>query len=158
MRRYAEGTTVPAEQSQGEIRGLLAKHGVERFAMVDGPEGAAVQFVFGGLPYRFEVRKPTVEELQKEYAAEGGTGWGNVDWLGRVEREWKRRWRARVLWLKATLEFAAGEGPEEMERTLLPYLVLPGGGTLSAWTAQQLPGAYRNGSMPPLLLGSRDAR
>jgi hypothetical protein len=116
--------------------------------MVDGPEGAAVQFVHGGLTYRFEVRKPTVDELRDEYRREGGTGWGNVDWRGRVEREWKRRWRARVLWLKATLEFAAGEGAEEMERALLPYLVLPGGRTLATWTREQLPDGFRNGSMP----------
>lgn len=155
LRRYAEGTNVAAENSQAEIRGLLAKHGVMHQAWAESPERAALQFVLFGLPYRFEVERPTEEEMRARYRAEGGYSPNNVAWEARVEGEWKRRWRARLLWLKATLEFAVGEGKEEVERMLLPYLSLPGGKTMSTWAAEQLPAAFRDGAMPPLQLTTK---
>ena len=153
MARYAEGTTVPAEVSQAEVRAILARHGVNHFAMADTPAGAAVQFIYAGLPYRFEVARPDVDELRAEYQARRSKGMAyDLDYASQAEREWKRRWRARLLWLKATLEFAAGEGEGETSRMLLPFLVLPDGQTLERWTAKQLPDAFANGVMPPLQL------
>ncbi len=153
MARYAEGTTVSAEVSQAEVRAVLARHGVNHFAMADNPQGAAVQFIYGGLPYRFEVTRPSVDELRAEYQARRRSGMAyELDYASQAEREWKRRWRARLLWLKATLEFAAGEGEGETSRMLLPFLVLPDGQTLEHWTSKQLPDAFAKGVMPPLQL------
>ena len=147
--RYAEGTSVSVERSQDEIRRLLAKHGVRHFAFAEMPERAAIQFSLHGLPYRFDVDRPTQQDLQGRYR-------DNRDWPGRIEKEWRRRWRARLLWLKATLEFAADEGPDAVAQSLLAYLVLPGGSTMGAWAERQLPEAYRDGSMPPLMLTSAE--
>lgn len=157
-RRYAEGTTVEVAQTQTEIRGLLARHGVTAFGLAEGPgpdgtHRSGIQFVLHGLPYRFEVERPSTESFREEYQRTRRRGQPyEVDYEGRAEREWKRRWRARLLWLKATLEFAAGEGEAEVARALLAHLVLPTGQTMDAWTAQQLPSAYADGRMPPLLL------
>lgn len=86
-------------------------------------------------------------------ASEGAQHGACVDHVeARAEAEWRRRWRARLLWLKATLEFAAGEGPEEVAAALMAHLVLPSGDTMQRWAARELPSAYRDGAMPPLLL------
>lgn len=159
MRRYAEGTTVRVEESQAEIRGLLAKHGATGFMFAEevaagGTARAAIQFILGGLPYRFEILRPTAEEFEEEYARTRRSGMAySIDGKRKAEAEWRRRWRARLLWLKATLEFATAEGGDELQRVLLPMLALPGGQeTMFDYAARELPGAYRSGRMPPLLL------
>jgi hypothetical protein len=46
-----------------------------------------------------------------------------------VAAEWRRRWRANVLLLKAKLEFASGDA-STVTRELMPYAVLADGRTL----------------------------
>ena len=53
----------------------------------------------------------------------------NVDWEGKAAAEWRRRWRANVLLLKAKLEFI-DSGDTTLERELLPYRLLAGGQTV----------------------------
>lgn len=48
---------------------------------------------------------------------------------------------------------AADEGADATSQALLAYLVLPGGQTMGKWADAQLPNAYRDGAMPPLMLG-----
>jgi hypothetical protein len=163
MARYAEGTTVDVEVSQAEIRQLLRRHGCEHFATADEPGRAAIQFILGGLPYRFTVERPDPAVLRADYIAEQtekgrqypstiASRASYMDWNAKAAGEWKRRWRARLLWLKATLEFATGEGTDEVARALLAHLVLPGGETMASWTTRQLPDAFANGKMPALQL------
>jgi hypothetical protein len=163
MARYAEGTRVDVEVSQAEIRSLLRRHGCEHFATADEPTRAAIQFILGGLPYRFTVERPDPAVLRAEYVEEAvgrGTQYKStienrasyIDWNVKAGGEWRRRWRARLLWLKATLEFATGEGADEVAQALLAHLVLPTGETMGGWTAKQLPDAFANGAMPPLQL------
>jgi hypothetical protein len=117
-RRYAEGTSVSAERSQDEIRSLLRKHGADRFAFAEAPEGAHIQFSLRGQQYRFTVDRPTTADAPR------GT---QSTWR---DREWRRRWRARLLWLKATLEFAADEDSDQLRTALLAYLLLKDGRTV----------------------------
>jgi hypothetical protein len=151
--RYAEGTTVPVEQSQAEIRSLLARHGCKHFATAEEPGRSAIQFVLNGLPYRFTVEHPTAGQMEEAYVARRRPGmrW-ELDYQRQAAAEWRRRWRARLLWLKATLEFASGEGADEVAAALMAHLVLPGGATMQTWAARELPGAYANGKMPVLQL------
>lgn len=127
-RRYAEGTKVSVESSRGEITGILAKHGVQRMGWMGGPEGDQLMFELAGGSYRLDIRRPTAEELRArdshEYAYPD-----NVDWAGKVEPEWRRRWRANVLLLKAKLEFI-DSGDTTLARELLPYRLLKGGQTV----------------------------
>lgn len=127
-RRYAEGTKVTVESSRGEITGILAKHGVQRMGWMGGPEGDQLMFELAGGSYRLDIRKPTATELRKR---DGGsyTYPDNVDWHGKVDAEWRRRWRANVLLLKAKLEFIES-GDTSLERELLPYRLVKGGQTV----------------------------
>jgi hypothetical protein len=128
-RRFAEGTTVTVESSRGEITGILTKHGVQRMAWSSEPEGDTLQFELAGHVYRFRIPRPTVEEVRADYRA-SGRDWSRVyDPAAKVAAEWRRRWRANVLLLKAKLEFAEGEA-STVTRELMPYAVLVDGRTL----------------------------
>lgn len=130
-RRYAEGTTVSVDSSRGEISGILAKHGVIRMGWFTEPEADVLQFEIAGRAYRMNIVRPTVAELRADYIA-NGRDWSRVyDPAAKVNAEWKRRWRANVLLLKAKLEFADGV-TSTVERELMPYMVLADGRTLEA--------------------------
>lgn len=128
-RRYAEGTAVTVESSRGEITGILAKHGVERMAWASEPAGDTLQFQVAGQSYRFYIERPTVAAVQAQAKADGKDLRYISDWGSKVTAEWRRRWRAHVLLLKAKLEFAAA-GDSTVAREFMPYLVLRDGRTL----------------------------
>jgi hypothetical protein len=161
-RRYAEGTTVSVDTTHGEIKRLLKRYGCNQFGLAENPKTTAIQFVLDGLPYRFLVEKPELETFREAYyqdkydnTALSGTAirsrMERMDWSAEVAKEERRRWRARLLWIKATLEFAESEGREVLRQALMSQLVLPGGKTMGEWAAKQLPDAYASGEMPPLL-------
>lgn len=145
-RRYAEGTRVSVESSRGEITGILAKHGVQRMGWMGGPEGDQLMFELAGGSYRLDIRKPSLDEVKARYTAEGGR-WNLVyDEAAKVEAEWRRRWRANVLLLKAKLEFI-DSGDTTLERELLPYRLLKGGRTVEEiMVAGGLPALMAGGS------------
>ena len=131
MSRYAQGTTVTVASSRGEISGILARHGVERMGWQTGPEGDELLFEMGGNSFRFQIIKPTAKGLWEQWKADGKSETAlkflpNAD---QVEAEWRRRWRANVLLLKAKLEFIAS-GDTTLERELLPYMLTAGGQTV----------------------------
>lgn len=148
MARYAEGTAVTVDKSMADIRRLLLAAGCTHYASGEGPDSAGVQFRLGGLHYRFEVQRPSWEELRERYGSPG-----RVDQAKAVDGEWRRRWRARHLWVKAQIEFADVE-PDAFAASMLGYLVLPDGRTLADWAEPQIEEAYLTGAMPPLMLGS----
>lgn len=131
MTRYAEGTTVPVESSRGEITGILAKHGVQRMGWMASPEGDELLFELDGRSFRFRIPKPTQESLHAQWVADGkpATTTKYLPSENQVAAEWRRRWRANVLLLKAKLEFADGEASTVL-RELMPYAVLADGRTL----------------------------
>jgi hypothetical protein len=132
MPRYAEGTSVSVESSRREITGILAKHGVERMAWGTAPEGDQLQFTLKGNQYRFVIVKPTRDDVVAMYRADG-RDWSRVqDWNAKVAQEWRRRWRANVLLIKAKLEFASG-GDTTIEREFMPYMLVGGNRTLADW-------------------------
>jgi hypothetical protein len=130
-RRFAEGTAVSVESSRGEITGLLTKHGVQRMAWASEPEGDQLTFELAGHRFLFRIERPTAESLRAQWIADGKppttTKWLPSD--NQVAAEWRRRWRANVLLLKAKLEFAEGEASTVM-RELMPYALLRDGRTL----------------------------
>ena len=131
MSRYAQGTTVTVERSRGEITGILASHGVERMAWATEPEGDMLQFELAGHAFRFRIERPTAKGLWEQWKADGASA-AKLKYLpndDQVAAEWRRRWRANVLLLKAKLEFADGETSTVM-RELMPYALLRDGRTL----------------------------
>lgn len=122
QRRYAQGTTVEVHKSRGEISGILTTHGVDRQGWMTGPDGDELMFELSGHKFRFTIPKPTMAEVAKLYP-------NAYDRQAKLDGEWRRRWRANVLLLKAKLEFI-DSGDTTLERELLPYLVTAGGKTL----------------------------
>lgn len=143
---YATGSTVPVNKSIDEIRRILLGAGATHYAFGEDPEKAAVQFGLDGRHYRFTVPRPTWEVVRLRFRDPRRV----ADQGAAVEAEWRRRWRARVLWIKAQVEFAADE-PEVLHEAMLSHLVLPDGQTMGAWSEPQIEAMYSDGSMPPLL-------
>lgn len=143
-RRYAEGTAVSVDSSRGEITGILAKHGVQRMGWMASPEGDELMFELGGGSYRLTMVKPTPESLRARDGHEY-TYPNNVDWSAKATAEWRRRWRANVLLLKAKLEFVTS-GDTTLDRELLPYRILKDGRTIEQTMAA--------GGLPALAAGA----
>lgn len=138
VRRYAEGTKVSVDSSRGEITGILAKHGVERMGWTSDPQVDSLVFELGGGTYRLTMERPTLEWAKREHP-------NAYEWAPKVEAEWRRRWRANVLLLKAKLEFVAS-GDTTLDRELLPYRVLKSGRTVEE--------TMLSGGLPMLTAGS----
>lgn len=137
---YASGTSTTVDASRGEITGILAKHGVLRMGWSTAPEGDELLFELQGGQYRFSIRRPTAEETKALWERAGGK-WSLVDHEQKIADEWRRRWRANVLLLKAKLEFALADST--LDRELLPYRVLASGHTVEE--------ALLSGVLPALL-------
>jgi hypothetical protein len=151
---YAEGTTVLVEKSIAEVRKMLAANGATHYAYGSNPKGEIVQFALDGRFYRFDVSAVDAVAMRDDFLAENANSWNaqtradRINWDIRAQAEHRRRWRARVLWLKALLEFM-DEVP--LEQSLLSNLVLPDGRTFGHWAVPQVEAMYATGGMPPLL-------
>lgn len=123
VRRYAEGTKVSVDSSRGDITGILTKHGVQRMGWTsDAGKGDSLVFELEGGTYRLTMVRPDMAWAKREHP-------NAYDWTAKIEGEWRRRWRANVLLLKAKLEFIES-GDTTLDRELLPYRVLKGGKTV----------------------------
>lgn len=147
-RRYAEGTSVTAEKSRAELEALLAKHGASEFALRTRAEFAEVAYHIHGRAVRHRVERPALKvrsyatQREKEAAANAS------------EAEWRRRWRALLLLVKAKLELIAS-GQSTFEREFLADILLPNNQTVHEALLPKLEAAYRDGG-PLLLLGAGD--
>lgn len=137
VRRYAEGTTVSVDSSRGEITGILTKHGVKRMGWFGDEVADELMFDLGGGSYRFRIARPTLTDIRRMYP-------NAYDENAKIDAEWRRRWRANVLLLKAKLEFIAS-GDTTLDRELLPYRVLKGGKTIEE--------LINDGGLPMLVAG-----
>lgn len=123
---YAEGTTTSVESSRAEIAGILAKHGVLRQGFISEPEGDTLQFELDGHQFRLTIARPSMDEVKQVYAHLYSP---QVDWPAKLDAEWRRRWRANVLLLKAKLEFADGVTSTVTDE-LMPYMLVSPSTTL----------------------------
>lgn len=143
MRRFAQGTTVPADRSRAEIEKLLQRYGAREFAYGYSDTGAFVGFAAKGRKILFQLPIPK---------AEGSTPTAR----DRHAQEVRRLWRALVLSIKAKLEVVQS-GITSFEHEFLAYIVLPGGGgTVGQAVAPQIDQAYKSGRAVPLLPVSTD--
>lgn len=150
MARYAAGTKTGVSYSQTEVQKILTRGGCTHTMFGEGPEGSLIGFQLHGRQYRLSVTRPSQADAEKIARREGVTPHLVRDWQARIDAEWRRRWRAAVLWTKATIEYADGD-PEVLERAFLGSMSLPDGRTFSQWAQPQIAVMYDSGQMPPLL-------
>ena len=69
------------------------------------------------------------------------------------EAEYRRRWRALVLFLKGGLEATVGDDLDmPFARVFLPFMVMPNGSTVDEAVRPQVERAYRTGDVSAALL------
>lgn len=163
-RKYAQGTSVEVGKTRGEMIGLLESYGASHYGFGREPEGDVLFFKIGRLNYKMIVPEPDQKAMKQAYIDQQSAK-GNfyestirdranrIDWHEQAEAEKRRLWRLRLIWLKATLEFAV-EGGETAQTLLLPFMVLPGGQQVKEWAAETVE-RLDSGEVvsPPLMLG-----
>lgn len=143
LRKYAEGTEVPADKSKTEFEALLRKHGATEFifATKEAGEYRGTQIIYRmcGTMVRQRVLYPVPNDPKYHGP--------------KADAEYRRRWRALVLITKAKLEIIAG-GESTFEREFLADLMLPDGKAVGEVLLPQLAEAYATGKTPALLSGT----
>jgi hypothetical protein len=141
-RKYAAGTTVAVEKSEGELKALLKRRGATQLTTIEDTHGnrVAIGCVLQGRVLRFVL--PLPDPTAREYQ------W---DRTGKAhDAEVRRRWRCLILAVKA--KFTAIEtGIVTFEQEFLAHIVLPDGATMGEWAAPQVAAMYAGGRMPPAL-------
>lgn len=131
-RKFAQGTTVPANKTRLEIEEILQRAGGKEFMSAQKPGAAVLQFILRGRIIRFTLKLPD-ETTQ----------------VGEV----RRVWRVLLLTIKGKLESVRDETVETFEEAFLAQTVPPGGGlTVAEQMLPQLADAYRINRPTALLL------
>lgn len=141
IRRYAEGTTVSVENSRNELTKLLERYGAEQFMYGQDGSRTVIQFKMAGYYVQRSISRPSKATMAKGYR-------GSDSQLElAVDKEWRRRWRALVMIIKAKLEMIASEESTVL-REFMPDILIGDGRRLEEHMAPQL----EQGKMPKLLM------
>lgn len=154
-RRYAEGTEVSVEKSQGEIRALVTKYGASSFAYLEGQDEAKVAFQVRDRRILFRVPLPDRDSKVFARSPGGRVAYTQDQRYKAWEAACRRQWRALALVIKAKLE-AVQSGIVTFEDEFLAYTLTPTGETIGEWANRELPAVMEGRPMPPLLGGPRD--
>ena len=149
VRRYAEGTEVTVDKSRAELEALLRKHGASEIGIHMSEAAWTVMYRMHARMLRQAVQYPDKETYR---LVEPDNRWSrkrsDAQVLDLAEKEWRRRWRAAVLILKARLE-AVASGDADFETMFLGDILLPDGSTLSELAKPKLVLAYESGLVRP---------
>lgn len=152
IRRYAEGTDVPADKSRQELENLLDKHGASEFAIHRDIERTVIMYRMNERMVKQVLTYPTREMYRKAPGA-----WNtrtDVQIKAMQDAEWRRLWRAQVLITKAKLEMIASGG-STFEREFLADMMFGTGQTVAEVVLPRIAESYETGRMPTnLLLGA----
>ncbi len=140
MRRFAEDTKVPVEQSRNEIERVLTKYGATKFAYAIEATQAMIAFEARARRIRFAL--PLLHK--KDGASE------NISERSTRERDTRRRWRALLLCIKAKLE-STESGIETFESAFMAHIVMPDGHTVFEHAGPLIEQSYKSGKSMPLL-------
>jgi len=135
-RRFAEDTSVPVGQTQGEIKTRLRSAGADQIAVFESDAHSAVAFRVGVGLYRVTVP--------------GDANAAKMSPKDRAQDE-RRAWRLMGLLIKSKLE-AIREGATTIEREFLADRLLYDGRTVHEWAGPELQLAHEQGQMPRSLL------
>lgn len=136
MRRYAERTSVPVNQSRAEIERLLEQHGASGFIFGTTNGQALLAFEMKERRLRFLVPMPVANK----------TGSNEKQVAG----EQRRRYRALLLVLKAKLEAVVSQ-IVTFDEEFLAHIVIEGNTTVGDRMVPAIPQALKSGGLPPLL-------
>lgn len=152
MAKYAEGTTVPTEQTMLEIKKLLAKYGATSFVYGEQSDRHIIMFEVKGRRLRLTLPIPPIKQF-RGYV--GNTYRLRTEGQAKEaqQAEIRRLWRALLLVIKAKLEIVES-GISSFEQEFLSYTMLPDGETVGEWMEPQINDVYQSGKMPPLLPGA----
>lgn len=146
-RRYAEGTEVAPEKSRAEIERLVLGRGATDYGYLCGGDEEAVLFRLRGRWLRFTVRRPVERELERTRAGSWRT---DAQIRVAISAEYRRRWRALLLVLKAEFEAVDSE-VVSFEHVFLAQTVLANGRTVGEWSEGALPELAAGRGQPKLL-------
>lgn len=128
---FAQGTTVSAAKTRGEIEALVENYGATRFASGWTEDNkAAISFVCHGRLVRFVLQLPTMEEAEKK--APRRPSWTRPTEAQKTkwrEGETRRRWRCLLLAIKAKLEVVESR-IATFDEEFLAHIVTPGNLTI----------------------------
>jgi hypothetical protein len=147
MPRFAEGTSVSAEKSRGEIERILGRYGADAFGYRTDGSIAVVDFRAHGRYVRFIIPLPPVTDFR--YA--GHRRRPDSAMREAQDREVRRRWRALALAIKAKLEVVDSE-IATFEQEFAIHTVLPDGSTVAEHLMPTIAEAYESKQMPETLL------
>lgn len=150
LRRYAEGTDVPAEKSRAELEALLDRHGATEVMLHKDSERTTVVFRKNGVMVRLRLEFPKRADYRKDNA---GCLRSEQTITNQCDAEWRRLWRAQLLIVKAKLEMIAAGG-STFEREFMADMMLADGSTVVEAVLPRILESYQTGDMPRLLLGS----
>jgi hypothetical protein len=149
MPGYAEGTSVPANQSKREIEDLLVKHGAKGVGIATSPDKAQVMFGMADRTMRFTIPLPSESDRAITHTEQGRLRKAPARHQA-LAGEQRRIWRALLLTLRAKLE-SVESGIETTEEAFLANVVLPDGTTVAENIQPALESAYTTGQVRPLL-------
>lgn len=153
MATYAKDTQVPVRKSIEEIERTVARYGATAFGYAYEGSRAVIQFAIAERRVRFDLTIPPRSEFTR--TPTGQMRW-NDDTIDKAwEQAQRQRWRALLLFVKATLE-AVEAGLLTVEEAFLAHIMLPDGSTTYDWMGPQLAEVYETGAMPELLPPARN--
>lgn len=152
MSRYADKTSVSAEQSRIEIERILRRYGAREFAYATKDDRAMIGFHAKERYIKIMLPMPdpnsrefqyTPARQQRRSVQEAEKAW---------EQSCRQRWRALALLIKAKLE-AVESGIVTFEAEFEAHTLLPDGRTVGEFIQPQIALAYERGEVPALLPG-----
>jgi hypothetical protein len=135
-RRFASGTSVPADRTRNEIEAALTRYGADGFLYASRTGKARIEFFAHEKRIRFDLPMPTEGDIQRE---------------DKRAAETRRLWRCLLLSVKAKLE-AVESGISVFEDEFLAHIVMPNGHTVGETALPAIEQAYASGK-PVGLLG-----
>lgn len=135
-RRFAAGTSVPADRTRNEIEAALGRYGADGFAYATQAGRARIEFFAHEKRIRFDLPIPTPADIARD---------------DKRTAETRRLWRCLLLSVKAKLE-AVESGISVFEDEFLAHIVMPNGRTVGETALSAIEQAYATGK-PVGLLG-----
>lgn len=152
MRKFAEGTTVGAGATKGQIEDILMAHGCARYGSMADSNSATIMFEHEAISYRMTIALPDPEDPAFCEYKQGGTTFRRSDaqCQERYLAEFNRRWRAMFAVIKAKL-IAVNEGITSFESEFLAHACLQGGKTFGEHYIPEMKQAALDGHMPQIM-------